>query len=124
MNSNCKKYCQSIRKCLVCPGYYKRRFLKELNNNLTVYSEDHPEASYSDIIEHFGSPEDVVASYLDTISPSELARRMKFGRYIKISIVIITIFVLIAAFIIYKRIDDGIAVYEVDEFTETVVEEE
>lgn len=94
-------------------------FLKELNNDLSYFIQDNPECSMDDIIEQFGSPEDVAKEILDSSPDFVPAKPASQNRRKWVIIAVLCIVLIVAA--IYttvlstqtqSRATDVITVYE------------
>lgn len=72
-------------------------FLAELKNNLMEYSEDHPNYTMDELIEQFGTPEDIAKEFLDNTlayAPKTIAKK---GKRKKIIIALLSAALIIAA---------------------------
>ena len=75
------------------------RFIDEIRSSLTDYVENNPDCDFEDLVNQFGSPEDVAREYLDSYaysSPKEISKTNRRRR-----ILIIILAVLLAALIAY-----------------------
>ena len=75
------------------------RFIDEIRSSLTDYVENNPDCDFEDLVNQFGSPEDVAREYLDSYaysSPKEISKKNRRRR-----ILIIILAVLLAALIAY-----------------------
>ncbi len=75
------------------------RFIDEIRSSLTDYVENNPDCDFEDLVNQFGSPEDVAREYLDSYaysSPKEISKKNRRRR-----ILIIILVVLLAALIAY-----------------------
>jgi uncharacterized membrane protein len=75
------------------------RFIDEIRSSLTDYVENNPDCDFEDLVNQFGSPEDVAREYLDSYaysSPKEISKKNRRRR-----ILIIILIVLLAALIAY-----------------------
>lgn len=68
-----ERYLHSVRILMDCPSREKEHLLSRLSNAITVYLGDVPEASESDIVSNFGTPEECAARLLDECTPAALA---------------------------------------------------
>ena len=64
-----ERYLHSVRILMDCPSREKEHLLSRLSNAITVYLGDVPEASESDIVSNFGTPEECAARLLDECTP-------------------------------------------------------
>ena len=75
------------------------RFIDEIRSSLTDYVENNPDCVFEDLVNQFGSPEDVAREYLDSYaysSPKEISKKNRRRR-----ILIIILAVLLAALVAY-----------------------
>ena len=75
-NTSLKKYYSQINKELICPYKEKRKILSDLKANIRRYLEEHPDASFDVIQEHFGTPQQIVEAYIAEIDMPELVRQL------------------------------------------------
>lgn len=94
-------------------------FLKELNNDLSYFIQDNPECSMDDIIEQFGSPEDVAKEILDSspdFVPAKLAsqnrRKWVIIAVLCIVLIVAAIYTTVLSTQTQSRATDVITVYE------------
>ncbi len=58
-----KKYYTSIKKNLSCSFNMKLVFIKELNDSVFDFLEENPNSTMENIIENFGTPEEIAKSF-------------------------------------------------------------
>ncbi|MDE6656393.1 MAG: hypothetical protein K2J85_05315 [Anaeroplasmataceae bacterium] len=58
-----KKYYTSIKKNLSCSFNMKSVFIKELNDRVSDFLEDNPNSTIENIIENFGTPEEITKGF-------------------------------------------------------------
>lgn len=58
-----KKYYTSIKKNLSCSFNMKSVFIKDLDDRVSDFLEDNPNATMENIIENFGTPEEIAKSF-------------------------------------------------------------
>lgn len=82
-------YLREVRKKLIFAGKEKKRFLNDLRENVNLYLEEHPNAEKGDLLERFGSPQELSESfYRDAeIDEKVLLQRRRFFRAILITVV-------------------------------------
>lgn len=82
-------YLREVRKKLIFAGKEKKRFLNDLRENVNLYLEEHPNAEKGDLLERFGSPQELSeAFYRDAeIDEKVLLQRRRFFRAILITVV-------------------------------------
>lgn len=95
------------------------RFIDEIRSSLTDYVENNPDCDFEDLVNQFGSPEDVAREYLDSCaysSPKEISKKNRRRRTL-----IIILAVLLAALVAYcidiskqtqSKATDVVTIYE------------
>ena len=73
-----KRYFKQIRLLIPVRSKGVKRFLRDFGNSVVEYQEEHPECSAEDIIEWFGSPEDVAYEYVSSVDAEEICRKGSF----------------------------------------------
>lgn len=58
-----KKYYTFIKKSLSCSFNMKSVFIKELNDRVFDFLEDYPNSTMENIIENFGTPEEIAKGF-------------------------------------------------------------
>lgn len=69
-----KNYYAEVERGLVCPGGVKRRTLQALRTSVEDFLNRSPEASFADVVEHFGTPGQIADEALEALTPAELRR--------------------------------------------------
>ena len=89
-----KKYIRQIKR--IYRGRYKdkKQFIKELQDALLCFCEDHPDSSYSDLIKEFGKPSEI-KNILSFHSAEKLQKRNMFLYWTVNIVVIIAITILL-----------------------------
>lgn len=59
-------YLHSIKKQITCSSVLKRKFLSDLETELRQFTEE-TNADYAQVVNHFGSPEQVAADFMDSL---------------------------------------------------------
>ena len=76
-NHNCIIWYKQLRILFPNIGIKEGRFLKDIKLQLRDYSLLHINATYQDIIENFGRPEDIFAIYIESEGIDNIYIRMK-----------------------------------------------
>ncbi|SRR5699024_1054605 len=76
-NHNCIIWYKQLRILFPNIGIKEGRFLKDIKLQLRDYSLLHINATYQDIIENFGRPEDIYAIYIESEGIDNIYIRMK-----------------------------------------------
>lgn len=119
INEQLKQYFKQIK--LLLPIYSKdeKIFMKDLQQSMQDYIEEHPACTYEDIVDHFEEPADVVHNYISSLDQFQLCKRISLKRTVRNAIVIVVIAVIAALCIRTALIYD---VYK--EAKETIITQE
>ena len=71
--------------------------MRDFRSSVEEYGEEHPECSAEEIIERFGSPEDVAYEYVSSVDAEEICRRITMSRSIKRAVGVIVIAAAVAS---------------------------
>ncbi|MDE5715584.1 MAG: hypothetical protein K2I42_05560 [Anaeroplasmataceae bacterium] len=94
-----KKYYNSIRKNLACSFNMKSVFISEFNSRVYDYLEENPNQTIENVIEYFGSPEEIAKSFdKDNEYYKSKARNRLILEIILITLLIVSI--LVSCFVI------------------------
>ena len=75
-----RRYYRSIRDWLPCKGQQKRRILAEIRSSVASYLENHPEADFSQLEAHFGTPQQIASGYVEDLNTEETLRALRIRR--------------------------------------------
>lgn len=64
-----KQYCRTVTK--QCPRAYRKKLRETVVLAVTEYADTHPAASMQDFEQHFGTPQQFVDAFLDTLPAKE-----------------------------------------------------
>lgn len=78
-------YCE-IGQLLPFSGNQKSSFMSNLKNNVDSYLEEHPLASFEDVLERFGTPADIVESDIDIDTYSSVA--VKSSKRLRLEVIL------------------------------------
>lgn len=120
-----ERYLYSVRILMDCPPKERERLLSRLNNAVTAYLEDVPEADETDIINNFGTPEECAVKLSEECAPKVvLAERQKKIKHHRILVtilsVLLTIVIGIAA---YLWSNGGLVVIRTDRWETDLLKE-
>lgn len=87
-------YYNEISKFLPCKAGIKKSFICDLKERVSVFFEVHTDANMADVLEHFGRPEEIAATFLESLCPKDIKKVMSLKK------VIITGFVTVLAFLL------------------------
>lgn len=81
-----------------CPHSFKRKLTEDLKSHLYDYIDENPNASFDDIVEHFGLPEKFSDEYILAMEDDTRKKLISKNKWIKMAFLIgVTIFVIIVA---------------------------
>lgn len=111
-----ERYLQTVRSLLDCPSEARERLLFRLNNAVTTFFEDYPEASEEDLIANFGMPEDCAARLLDECAPAMIvAGRQKRDRFHHILTTVLVVVLSVAVSLsVYLWSNGGLVIIHTD----------
>lgn len=82
LDAQLKKYYRAIKRELLCPGDTKARICKDIENDINAYLQENPGADFAAIEEHFGSPQQIAATYVEEMPTPELLKKLKIRKRI------------------------------------------
>ena len=102
-----KKYIRATKRFLDCPKNYRDMFIQEMEHDLTQFIQENDSVEMADIINYFGTPQELARTYLDCVPEKDMrdyALKKKFYSNITKIIIGVTILstVIILSLIIYK----------------------
>lgn len=100
-----KKYFREIKRQLHCPRSRKRAFLNQFLESLAQYREEHPRATFPDIVAEFGNPQEIASSFIEQADSVKIGKSLNLGRRI--------FWVVIAAAVIAVATIAGFSAYRV-----------
>ncbi len=98
-NKAVKKYIRKVNMTYRGNRNAKEQFLMELHDSLLCYCESHPDCSYQDLVEHFGSPQKLGGT-LTSLLPPDLKKRNIFFSWL---IILVAILVMIGIILFSYR---------------------
>ena len=124
-NKETKKYYQQIHRCFPLFGKEEKRFLQYFKESLQYNEKKHPELTYQQYIEYFGSPEEVVSAFYEHIESEYIISHMKIRKFLKYGILtLICITIIFGTILIYTSYKAYQALHEDDiYYYEEVIEE-
>ena len=69
-------YMHKIKNHIRIASPAKKHFFQTLKQNIELFLAERPNASYEEILSAFGSPEEVAASFYETIDSSEIDQQL------------------------------------------------
>lgn len=113
------RYYRQIRWWLPCGGRLKRQLMDSITATIEAYIDENPFSDIVDLQNHFGSPQQIAAAYVDEMDMQQLLKALLVRRKL------LTVVIAVAAFIIllwtavvtaaYLEVLPGIGSYNVVE---------
>lgn len=69
------KYYRSISKCLPVDKKHKKQTLEQIRHSVEDYRTKTPTADMQDLLEHFGTPQEIAASYVENMTTPEILKK-------------------------------------------------
>jgi len=82
MKRELRQYYLSVRKLLPCGLKQKTAFIRRLEGSIAAYVSEYPDADFSQIERHFGTPQQIAASYIEEMDPQEISDKLKVRKRI------------------------------------------
>lgn len=127
LNSQLKRYYRKVTRIIPKKYPHRKEILSSIQQDISSYLEEHPDISYEDILKHFGTPEEMASSFVESLTPDDILTTSKKNR--KLFIIIasaIAIFICFATIYIYLvivatpvTIEDTVYVYPEVEIEDT-----
>lgn len=67
-----KQYYRQIQSWLPCGGKIKRQMMASITANIEGYLAEHPQTDFAALQSHFGTPQQIAATYVDDMDTAEL----------------------------------------------------
>lgn len=83
------RYIRDIKYSLPIVSSSEKKYLQILKSDLIRYKESNPSFSYEDLIEEFGYPKDIAASYINEQSNDYMLKHIKTKKIIKYTCLIV-----------------------------------
>lgn len=106
-DSALRRYYRTVYKYLPCSRKLKHKILCEIKGNITAYLVENPDADYSQIESHFGTPRSIAAAYVDDMNTEELIHALHIRKKVVTAIVstLLTVVLLWAMGVTYIMVD-------------------
>lgn len=75
-----KKYYRQIQKWLPCGGPLKRKLMANITATIEEYLSSNPDATFTDLQEHFGAPQQIAIAFVDEMETQELLNALHIRR--------------------------------------------
>ena len=101
-----KKYYKQIKSNLPMYTSKEKKFISDLQSSVCEYIEAKPECIMDDIVERFGTPNEIVQTYLEGVEDIDPKKLKLYRRKIKIIIgVLLVALITVTAYTIYIHSD-------------------
>lgn len=125
VSNDIKKYIKYVKKIIPIHSKDKKEFIQLLTQKIIEFSNEHDSCSYQDIVDEFGSPNEVAGSYIESLENDDIIKQLN-KKYIFKTLVTIIIFISIGIWCLeiyhfnklYQDARDSIHGYWVEEITE------
>lgn len=75
-----KKYYRQISGWLPCGGKVKKQLMANITTTVDGYLEEHPDANMQTLQAHFGTPQQIAASFVEEMDTAELLDALRTRR--------------------------------------------
>lgn len=81
-NKDLEKYNCKVYKMLVLPKRPRKILYDSILSGIGEYAENHPRVTYDELVEQFGSPKELVETFIETSNYREMNKSQKRKRFI------------------------------------------
>ncbi len=99
-----KKYFKTIKKLLPIYGEKEKKFLADLDFTVNEYMSRNPSCTAWDIEQHFSSPQNVVAEYINALDTDYLTKHLKRTHMVRMAFYAVFV-LLLCSFSIHTYLD-------------------
>lgn len=71
-----RRYYWEVNNLLPCNPRIKQTLMDKIKENIDQFLEEYPDADYDVIVQRFGTPQQIAASYLEEMDPQEVLYRL------------------------------------------------
>ena len=120
LNNNIQKaYIKNLKKELKISSKYKRTLLNDLEINIDSYISEHPNTTYKDLVENFGTPEDVSESFYESLSSDEIKKQQKLKKHIIIIAIVVGLICVFSFIHYYQNLNKDLPSYTIEKIEES-----
>lgn len=98
-----KKYFKTIKKAFQYKGKKEKEYLLSLKRSIEESDAD----NFQDLTQVFGTPEEIISSYYESVDGSELLKKITYKKYGKYMLLIVLIVAFIFVGMIYNRYQEN-----------------
>lgn len=77
LQSQLRRYFRQINRRLPCARRERMRLLSSLRCDITIYLKEYPKCGLEDIVEHFGTVEDIADAYISSENTERYMKRQE-----------------------------------------------
>lgn len=114
-----KKYLQQVKAKIPYQTQCSKHVLQNLALSIEEYALENPDFDMEQLIENFGSPENIASTLLEDVDSKNIVHSIKLKR--KLFCVIVGLLILFVISVYYRRLHQGIKVQEVIYTSEFVI---
>lgn len=118
-NSIPRVYIKNIKKQLKISTKYKKTLLNNLEVNINSYISEHPNATYNDLVDNFGTPEDVSESFYASLSSDEINYQQNFKKHIIIIAIAVGLICIFFFVHYYHNLNKNLPSYTIEKIEES-----
>ena len=86
MKKELNRYYRSISRYLPMKKAQRQQIVEQIHRSVENYLEGHPEADMAALTAHFGTPQEIAASYVENMTPEEILKKFRIRRTVLIVI--------------------------------------
>lgn len=114
-----KQYYRQIGSWLPCGGRLKRRMMASITANIEGYLTEHSQMDFAALQNHFGTPQQIAAAYVEDMDTSELLSAIHNRRKILLSVVygvtaIVAIWAVVMLILLVIGLGDELGYFVID----------
>ena len=83
MNKDSKKFIKYVKRIIPIHSKDKREFILLLSQRIKEFSDDLERCTYQDIVNEFGTPNEVAGSYIENMESNELIKKLNRKKLFK-----------------------------------------
>ncbi len=108
MNRDTKRYLRELRAEIPCGFFRKKKLIQPFLTSLENFLSEAPDASYSDLVDAFGTPKEMAATLSEKISDADIYRYKKTKKIIFAAVIFAVL--LLSAWTLWALYDRSIPV--------------
>lgn len=89
MNKICKQYISEVKALFPIMGKNEKKYIEKLRNTVEDYCEEFNVETKDALYENYSTPTQVVQDYFASADTEYLVKKVKFSKFIKITLVVL-----------------------------------